>query len=200
MREPIPTEVVEQVSHPVIRLFKSKAGLWLIGLISFVESVLPVPIITDPFMVAYILVNRHKTILAVVVTTVTSVAGGVVAYFTAFFFSDLVLSYLSASALEHFNVLAEEARSETFVLSILGAITPVPYTLVGLAIGFVKGSLLVFIVASVFGRGLRYVVVGYLTYRFGSQAMVHIRRHLGWMTLLTILIVSIYIIYKLGIF
>lgn len=196
MSEPIPTELAEQVSHPIMKLFKSKAGLWLVGLISFIEGALLVPIITDPFMVAYILVNRNKAFWAVIVTTATSVAGGVAAYFMAFFFSDLVLSYLSPATLETFAVMAEEARVETLMLTLIGAITPIPYTLVGLAIGFVKGSLLVFILASVFGRGLRYVVVGYLTYQFGAQAMIHIKRHLKWITIATILFVIIYIVSK----
>jgi len=196
MSEPIPKEVVEQVYHPVIKFFQSKVSLWIVGLISFIESALLVPIITDPFMVAYILANRNKTVWAVVVTTATSVAGGVAAYFMAYFFSELVFSYLSPPTLEHFAVLTEEARSKTLMLTILGAITPIPYTLVGLAIGFVKGSLVVFILASIFGRGLRYVVVGYLTYQFGAQASLHIKRHLKWITVATILFVIIYIVSK----
>lgn len=196
MSETILTEVVEQVPHPIMKLFKSKAGLWVVGLISFIEGALLVPIITDPFMVAYILANRSKTAWAVLVTTVASVAGGLAAYFMAYFFSELVLSYLSPATLETFAVMAEEARAETLMLTILGAITPIPYTLVGLAIGFVKGSLVVFILASIFGRGLRYVVVGYLTYQFGAQAMIHIKRHLKWITVATILFVIIYIVSK----
>lgn len=197
MSEPIPKEVVEQVSHPVIKLLQSKAGLWVVGLISFIEGALLVPIITDPFMVAYILANRTKTFLAVAVTTVTSVAGGVAAYFMGFYFSELVLSYLSPDNLNYFSSLAEQARAETLALTIIGAITPVPYTLVGLAIGFVKGNIWVFIVASIFGRGLRYVVVGYLTYKFGAKAMKHIKRNLTWATVATVILVAVYVVYKL---
>ncbi|MFN3188203.1 MAG: YqaA family protein [Candidatus Paceibacteria bacterium] len=196
MSQPIPTEVVEHVSHPVIKLLQSRAGLWIVGFISFIESALLVPIITDPFMVAYILANRAKAFWAVIVTTATSVVGGVVAYFMAFFFSDLVVGYFSPATLEHFSALAEQARAETFVISILGAITPIPYTLVGLAVGFVKGNLVIFVLASILGRGLRYAVVGYLTYKFGVHAMEHIRRHLKWITIVTLVLVLGYIALK----
>lgn len=196
MPKSIPPEVVEHVTHPVIKLLQSRAGLWIIGLISFIESALVVPIITDPFMVAYILANRTKAFWAVIVTTVTSVVGGLVAYFMAFFFSDLVLGYFSPATLEHFSVLAEQARAETFMLSILGAITPIPYTLVGLAVGFVKGNLMMFIIASILGRGLRYAVVGYLTYKFGVHAMGHIRRHLKWITIVTLALALVYVMWK----
>lgn len=187
MSELIPVEVVKHVTHPIIKLLQSQFGLWVVGFVSFIESALPVPIITDPFMMAYILINRHRTFWAVFVTLVTSVAGGVTAYLMAFYSSDLVLSYLSPTSLEYFASLAEQAQAEIFVLTILGAITPIPYTLVGLAGGFVKGNLLVFVLASVLGRGLRYVVVGYLTYKFGIQAIEHIKQHLKWITIVTIL-------------
>jgi len=196
MSEKIPAEVVDQVSSPVIKLLQSRAGLWVIGTISFVESALVVPIITDPFMVVYILANRTKAFWAVIITTATSVAGGVASYFMAFFFSDLVLSYFSPTTLEYFVTLAEEAQAETFAITLLGAITPIPYTLVGLAVGFVKGNIILFIIASVVGRGLRYAVVGYLTYRFGTHAMEHIRRHLKWITVITLVVVSGYLAYK----
>lgn len=193
MNQPIPTEVAQQVTNPVIKLLRSRVGLWVIGIISFVESALLVPIITDPFMVVYILADRTKAFWAIIVTTATSVAGGVTAYFMAYFFSEFVMSFFSPATLEYFAVLAEQARAETFVLSILGAITPVPYTLVGLAVGFVKGDLILFVVASVLGRGLRYAVVGYLTYKFGVHAMEHIRRHLKWITIITLILIIGYV-------
>jgi len=196
MSIPPEIEVIKQVAHPIRTLLQSRAGLWIIGLISFIESALVVPIITDPFMVVYILANRTKAFWAVVVTTASSVLGGVAAYFMAFFFSDLVLNSLSPSTLDYFSTLAEEVRSETFVLTILGAITPIPYTLVGLAAGFVKGNLLIFVVASVLGRGLRYAVVGYLTYKFGEHAMMHIKRHMKWVTIVTFVLVAGYVVYK----
>lgn len=197
MLEPIPKEVVRHVTNPVIKLLQSHVGLWVVGFVSFIESALPVPIITDPFMVAYILVNRHRAFWAVLITLATSVAGGVAAYFMAFFFSDLVMSYLSPATLEYLTVLAERARAETFVLTILGAITPIPYTLAALAVGFVKGNLLVFILASIVGRGLRYVVVGYLTYKFGVHAVEHIKRNFKWLTIITVVLVAIYITFRL---
>lgn len=183
--------------HPVVRLFQARFGVWIVGAISFLESATVLPIITDPFMVVYILANQNRAVLAVVVTTATSVLGGVAAYFMAFFFSDFVLSFLSPATFEYFETLAKEVRLETFMFTILGAITPIPYTLVGLAIGFVKANLLVFIIASILGRGLRYVVVGYLTYTFGIHATKYIRRYLKWITIATFVLAGLYALYKI---
>lgn len=199
MSEMLPPELATQVTRPTVRLFQSRWGLWLVGLISFIEGALLVPIITDPFMIAYILLNRAKAFRAVVVTTLTSVAGGIAAYFMAFFFSELIIHFLSPNSASQLTQLATEVRSGTFVLTILGAITPVPYTLVCLAVGFVKGNLWVFIGASLLGRGSRYVVVGFLTYTFGTQAMQHIKKQLRSVTLVTIFLIVVYIWYTLSV-
>jgi membrane protein YqaA with SNARE-associated domain len=155
-----------------------------------------VPIITDPFMVAYIVLNRARTFVAVIVTTATSVLGGLAAYFMARFFSDLVMPWLGPETLTYFEQLAVQIQNEIFVLTILGAVTPIPFTLVCLAAGFVSGNVWVFIIASILGRGFRYGVVGYLTYRFGAQATAHIKRNVRFATVGTIVLVGLYIAYK----
>jgi membrane protein YqaA with SNARE-associated domain len=188
--------ITQHVSERTKRLLQSRFGLWFVGVISFIESSLLVPIITDPFMVVYILANRNRWMKAVIVTVVTSVAGGVAAYGMAFFFSSWVLGFLSPYSLEQFTDIAARFKEETFVLTILGAITPIPYTLVGLAAGFVKGNLLVFIVASVLGRIIRYTIVGYLTYALGVQALEHIKRNLLWASVVTLTLVVVYLLVK----
>jgi membrane protein YqaA with SNARE-associated domain len=186
--------ITQHVSDRVKHLLQSRFGLWGIGLISFVESSLLLPIITDPFMVVYILANRNRWIAAVTVTVITSVAGGVAAYGMAYFFSAWVFGFLSPESLQEFSHIAERFKEETFILTILGAITPIPYTLVGLAAGFVKGSLIVFIVASLLGRIIRYTIVGYLTFKFGHQALEHIKQNLLWVSIITLIIAVVYLL------
>jgi len=177
------------------RLVKSKYGLWILGLISFVESALVVPIITDPFLIIYILANRSRVISGVIVTVLSSVVGGTAAYLVAYFFQSVVLFFIGDGHASEFYPLAERFREETFVLTILGAITPIPYTLVAMAAGFVKGNLFMFILASIIGRAIRYGIVGYITYRFGQQAIVHLRKHLIIISITTVVAVAGYWIF-----
>ena len=136
MSESLVTKFIRKIEH----LLQTKYSLWGIGLISFFESALVIPIVTDPFMMAYILANRSKTILVIIVTIFSSLAGGIVAYLMAVFFSNLTLSLLSPDLLIQFNQISENFRGQTLILTIIGAITPIPYTLVALAAGFIKGS------------------------------------------------------------
>lgn len=177
-------------------LFASRYGLWFVAMVSFVESALPVPIITDPFMIGYILLRRAQAVQAVVVTTVSSVAGGIVAYVLATSLYTLILPYLGPESVAELESISARFKDGTFLITLIGAITPVPYTFVALGAGFMKGGLLTFIVASIIGRGIRYTISGYATYRYGPQAIVHIKQHIRLASILGFILLSAYMFHK----
>lgn len=177
-------------------LLRSRYGIWFVGFISFVESALPVPLLTDPFLVVYIIANKGRVISGVLMTTFMSVAGGVAAFAVAAIFQPYVLSWLSASTMSQFELIVARFQTEMFIMTILGAVTPVPYTLVALAAGFVEGSLLIFILASLLGRGARYALVGYVTERYGIAALQIIKQKMFGLTVVTLLAIMAYIILK----
>lgn len=179
------------------RLLQSRLGLWLIAAISFFESSLPVPIITDPFMVAGILANRSRTALIIVVTTVSSLMGGLAAFAMAAFFFDIIGTYMTDDMAQDFQSLVSFGASDTFVTSITGAITPVPYTITAWVIAVAGGSVWVFIAASAIGRAFRYVIVGYCTYMFGQAALTYARRSLAVTSVIVLLFVAVYVWLKL---
>jgi membrane protein YqaA with SNARE-associated domain len=150
---------------------RQQYSLWILGLISFAESALPVPIITDPFMVAYIMAHRSRATLAVIVTTLSSVAGGLAAYLAAAFFSDTVLKLLSDSMVEEFNSLVTNYSDSASLLGFLGALTPIPFTTASVVAGVLHGNIFLFIIGAAVGRLIRYGITGYLTYRFGVSAL-----------------------------
>lgn len=189
---------VKTVAQQARGLLQTRYGLWFVGFISFVESALPVPLITDPFLIVYILANRGRVVAGVLVTTLMSVAGGVTAFAVAAYFQTLVVTRLSAHTLAQFETIVARFQEEMFIVTILGAVTPVPYTLVGFAAGFVEGSLLIFILASFVGRGARYALVGFVTHRFGIRAMEKLREQITLLTLVTIFLVVLYILIKLS--
>lgn len=178
-------------------LMQTRSGTALLALISFIESALPLPLLTDPFLAAAILLNRAKAIRLVVVTTLASVAGGLVAYALAFFFFEVLLQWLSPTVTAELHALTAGNGANTFVLTIVGALTPVPYTVVAWAAAVIDGGWAVFMFASFLGRGLRYVIVGYATYRFGPLAVAYTRRYLGAASVLALLLAAAYIWYKM---
>ena len=178
-------------------LMGSRSGLWLVAIVSFIESALPLPIITDPFMVAGILANRTHAGLMVLVTLVTSVLGGVTAFIMARYFFNWLEAMMTSGMLEQFQSLIAMDSSNTLLLTLVGAITPIPYTITAWVIAVGEGSLLMFIAASIIGRGFRYGVVGYCTYWFGPRALTYARRSIGLSSVVLILLVGGYVWVKL---
>ena len=163
---------IEAAAKRTGNALRSSYSLWGLAALSFIESALVIPIITDPFLVAYILANRTRAFVAVLVTTVTSVIGGIVAYVLAVAFYEFIAAYyLVGQNADVFFSIIHAFKDNTFVLTLVGALTPIPYTIVALVIGFSKGSLVLFILASMIGRGARYAVIGFFTYRFGEDAL-----------------------------
>jgi len=197
----IDSKVEQVLSSPSIgraqKILQSRLGLWLIALISFIESALPLPLITDPFLIAGVLLNRQKAVLVVFITIAASVIGGIFAYISALLFLEILMQFMSPDMVTEFNLLVNNTNTNTFVITILGAVTPVPYTLVAWVIAALKGSLLMFILASIVGRSLRYVVVGYSVYRFGPAAGHYARRYIGVISITVFIFVGVYIWYQM---
>jgi len=178
-------------------LLRSKYGLWAVAGISFLEAALPVPFITDPFLIAYILADKKSALKGTLVTLVASVFGGIVAYMLAFSFYELITqTYLVDTTGTQFSSLVTKLQGGTFVVTLLGAVTPIPYTLVAYGAGFVKGSLPLFILASIIGRGGRYTIVGFATYSVGEQAIALIKKRILVVSAVSILVVGTYLLYK----
>ncbi|MEY2665818.1 MAG: hypothetical protein RLZZ480_923, partial [Candidatus Parcubacteria bacterium] len=153
------------------QLLRSKYGLWVLGAITFVDSAAAFPGPIDPFLAAYIISNRTKAWLAFFLTVSASVLGGLMLYLFSSFFTDQIIGFLSVESQATFNSVVDSFDQGTFMLAFLGAFTPVPYGLVVIAAGALKGNVFMFIAGSILGRAMRFGIVAYLTYRFGERAV-----------------------------
>jgi membrane protein YqaA with SNARE-associated domain len=175
------------------KIIQSRSGITILAAISFIESSLPLPLLTDPFLIAAVLVNRANTVKLVVVATVASVLGGLFAYFTAVLFFETLLAWMTSDMVGEFQAMVDTNGKSVFVLTIVGAVTPVPYTIVAWVAAFIKGGLVSFIVASILGRGLRYAIVGYSTYRFGPLAISYAKKYIGITSIFVFVLAALYI-------
>lgn len=157
---------------PAIRWVRSPYSQWMLGLLSFGESAI-LPIVTDPFLVAIILADRARWIRYTIITIVSSVVGGAVAYFLGALFFDVVGNWLleMLSLEDSFYEATVRLADAGFWFVFLGAVTPIPYKLVALASGFVSLPIWIFLLASLIGRTVRFAITGYLSYMFGPAAV-----------------------------
>lgn len=188
------TTNIERAASSTSGFFRTKYGIWFLATVSFLESAFPIPLVTDPFLVAYILAERLKWVRAVIVTTLASVLGGVAAYLMAAGFYEVLSRFALSPDMEaEFTTITTVIQEGVFWFTLAGAFTPVPYTIIGLAAGFTKANILMFIAASIIGRGLRYALVGWLTKQFGKQALAVARRRILLVSLLGVGLGLIYL-------
>ena len=179
------------------RWLKSKHSVWILGVISFAESLFA-PIIIDPFLIALVIASPKKWKLYVIVSIIGSVAGGVLAYILgSLFFDTLGVKILEFYSLQNvFTSIAENLDENGFVFVLIGAFTPIPYKIVALASGVLHISFLTFIVASVFGRSLRLGLVGLASHAVGPHALPVVRRNLYTLAAIAGILLLIYIVLK----
>jgi membrane protein YqaA with SNARE-associated domain len=153
-----------------IRAKTKHAQAWL-ALLSFTEAsffLIPPDILLIPILAA----GAGRWLYYVALTTGASVLGAVFGYILALGFFGLVGEPIVAfygleSQFEHVGTLYEES---TFWVVFTAAFTPIPFKVFVLAGGFFSVPFIPFLLASLLGRGLRFLIVGFLAHRFGPKA------------------------------
>lgn len=187
-----------ELNHKSVSWLRSKYSTWILGGISFAESMFA-PIIIDPFLVAMIMAKRALWKRYVAVSIIFSVLGGVAGYILgAVFFETIGVALLEFFGLtEKFAGIAESVDSNGFVFVLIGAFTPIPYKLVALASGFLHINIFTFLIASIFGRIFRLGLVGFAAYAVGPRALPMMQRNLHILAAIVGVLLIGYIVYQL---
>ena len=154
-------------------------ALWLMGLVSFLESsVFPVP--PDAMLIPMSLARPEKAWTYAALCTVTSVAGGVLGYFIGAYLYDsvghwLISLYGYGDKVEAFR--EAYAKWGTWIILLKG-VTPIPYKIVTITSGFAGYNLALFIVFSIVARGTRFYFTAFLLNRYGARAREIIEKRL----------------------
>lgn len=155
------------------------AERWLAA-VSFVESsVFPIP--PDVMIVPMVLADRAKAWRIALVATLASVAGGLLGYAIGSLFFDalgqpILEFYGKADKFDEFAVMYNDWGAWV----VFGAgVTPFPYKVITIASGVTRLDLLVFVLASVAARGIRFFAVAGLLWYFGPPIRRLLEKHLG---------------------
>lgn len=171
---------------------------WL-AFVSFIESsVFPIP--PDTMLIPMTLADRRQAWRAGAVATVFSVLGGLAGYAIG----ALLYESIGAPLLAFYGYADKFAEftgyyNEWGAWIVFGAgVTPFPYKVITIASGVTHLDLVIFTVASVVSRGLRFFLVVALCWRFGPRVRTLIERNLGlWTTLGFALLIGGFLAIKL---
>jgi len=155
---------------------------WL-ALFAFVEaSFFPIP--PHPLLGLMCLAEPKKAIRFALVTTLASVAGGLLGYAIGWGLYDTVgkeLLHLLGMT-ESFPVAACYLREYGAEIIMIKGATPIPFKLLTITAGFIEMPLLTFLAASVVSRSISFMIVGVLFRVFGAPIKAFIDRYLGLAT------------------
>ena len=156
-----------------VKLAASKFADYSLALLSFIESsFFPVP--PDIMIVPMVVAKRERYLKIFLIATLFSALGAFLGYFIGYqFFSEVGVKIFEFYGYENTNFLKDKFQTNDGVFSWLlilftAAFTPLPFKLVTIFSGFIQFNLILFFFTCLFARGMRFFIVAYLSFKFGS--------------------------------
>ena len=160
--------------------------------LSFAESIFfPIPI--DPLLAACVISKPKKIFFITLLTTFASVLGGIIGWCIGLYIGvglQNFVEFMPGLSVYKLASVNEAFREWGLILTFIGAFTPLPYKLIALSSGATGVPLLIFVIGSIIGRGIRFILVALLSYYLGEKAINFIKNNLA----LTSVILAIFIV------
>lgn len=171
---------------------------WYLAAISFAESsFFPVP--PDVMLAPMSLARPDRAWWLALLTTLASVAGGVLGYFIGLFALDAILPWLQGSSYwPAYQTAMQWFDTYGFWAIFIAGFSPIPYKVFTIAGGAVAMAFLPFILASLIGRGLRFFLVAGLMAWGGARMEAGLQRYvdrLGWATVAVVVVAGLWYAY-----
>lgn len=164
--------------------------------ISFAESsffLVPPDVLLGPLCLG----NRKKSMWFAFVTTLGSVLGAFLGYLIGYAFINFAL-YIPGVTVEGIEWLRGEFVERGHFYVFIAALTPIPFKLLTITAGSAQMNLLVFTLACVFGRSLRFFAVAGLFWWIGPKAVPLIDKYFNLLCVVfVILLVAGFVLVKL---
>ena len=183
-----------------VKLASNKFADYSLAVVSFIESsFFPVP--PDIMIVPMVVAKKEKYFKIFLIATLFSSLGALLGYFIGFlFFNELGVKVFEFYGHSNTDFLREKFQTSSGSFSWLlilftAAFTPLPFKLVTIFSGFIQFNLILFFFTCLIARGLRFFIVAYLSFRFGSSFSIFLEKEgARWTSIIGLIIVILFII------
>jgi len=170
---------------------------WYLAALSFSEaSFFPIP--PDIMLAPMSLAKREQAWFYAGLTTLASACGGVAGYFIGLLAFDFIAPLIhSAGYWPAYLQIRAWFDQWGFWAVFIAGFTPIPYKVFTITSGAVSMVFILFVVASIIGRGSRFFLVAALIYYGGENMDRFLRRYIdraGWVLLL--IVIGIYFLVR----
>ncbi len=167
----------------VLSWAESKYSSYALAVLAFIESsFFPIP--PDVLQIALSVAKPKKSYRYASIALFFSVLGGILGYFIgSFLFESIGRTIIHGLGYEEqFAFVGEMFKENAFLAIFAAALTPIPYKVFTIAAGVWQVGLFPLIIASILGRGLRFFLVGTLTFFLGERVKVFIDKYFNWIS------------------
>ncbi|NKB46326.1 MAG: DedA family protein [Legionellales bacterium] len=180
--------IFSQIYDRVLRWSRHRHAPYYLAGVSFAESsFFPVP--PDVMLASMTLANPDRAWWYALLTTLSSVVGGLVGYLIGALFFELAASYMSYLGYETaYQTVHQWFTQWGFWIVFVAGFSPIPYKLFTIAAGAMHMALLPFVAASLIARGARFFLVAGLLYLGGEKFETHLRRYIDWLGWLVVVL------------
>jgi membrane protein YqaA with SNARE-associated domain len=197
--------MLKTLFNKCVKLATSKFANYSLALLSFIESsFFPVP--PDVMIVPMVVAKKEGYFKIFLIATLFSALGALLGYFIGFlFFNEIGVKVFEFYGHSNTGFLKERFQTSGGSFSWLlilftAAFTPLPFKLVTIFSGFIEFNLILFFFTCLLARGLRFFIVAYLSYRFGSTFSSFLEKKGAlWTTIIGLTIVGLVLIIYLTI-
>lgn len=170
--------ITKKLKRTTKKMVDSRHMLKGITLASFLEStIVPVPL--EAILIPLMQARREKLWSIALMATLGCVIGALFGYALGYYLFDLTGDWIinTFSDPEQFKQVSAKMEQQGFWFVLTLGIAPIPFQIAMLAAGATKYSLLLFLLATVIARSIRYFGLALAVYVAGDKAEALIRRY-----------------------
>lgn len=186
------TSFKDKITNFGNKLIHSKHMLWGIGLASFLEAII-VPIPLETILIPLMQARRDRIILISSVVLLGCLLGACVGYAVGYFIFEAIgvelISLVSTEA--QFEQVRQQMANKGFWFVFSVGVTPVPFQVAMLAAGATQFSFVLFLVASLLSRSIRYFGLAALVWFAGNRAQKLFEKHKLTTSIVLVVIVAL---------
>ncbi|MEX2335232.1 MAG: VTT domain-containing protein [Pseudohongiella sp.] len=160
------------------RLNASNHMLWLLGVISFLETII-IPIPIEVVLIPLLAVNRDRVWVIATVAMTGCLIASLVGYGVGMvLFQSIGVWFIDAMGMQDAYAAFQAFFDEHgFIAIITLGILPIPFQVAMITAGLSGYPVQLFVLAAVISRGIRYFGLAWLVLKFGERAQTLWQRH-----------------------
>ncbi|MGM0824962.1 MAG: YqaA family protein [Pseudomonadota bacterium] len=161
-----------------VRINGSRHMLWLLAGLSFLETIiLPIPI--ELVLLPLMAVNRQRLWAIAAATTLGCLAASLIGYGIGMvLFQSIGIWFIDTMGMQDaYTSFQRFFEQYGFVAILTLGILPIPFQIAMITAGLSGYPVLMFALAALLARGLRYFGLAWLVHRFGNRVILLWKRH-----------------------